>query len=131
MVGGPVPPGDTGASRTGRPFTAFTTLAGAIALGPFALGIAAARGSPSFTPLGWAAVLYIGTFGAALGYALWVWALERTTPTRVAVCLALNPLAAAVLAAAFLHEPLTARFLLGVAFVLAGIFATNHPAADA
>ena len=73
----------------------------------------------------------IGTFGAALGYALWVWALERTTPTRVAVCLALNPLIAAGLSAVFLHEPLNGRFLLGFAFVSIGIIATNHRAASA
>lgn len=102
-------------------FTALTMTAGALALAPLAAGLTLSRGWPSFTPLGWAAVLYIGTFGAAVGYSLWVWALERTTPTRVSLFLALNPLTATLLGAAFLEEPLTGRFLAGFLAVLLGL----------
>ena len=80
-----------------------------------------------FTPLGWAAVLYIGTFGASVGYSLWVFALKNTTPTRVAIFLSLNPLAATLLGWALLAEPLTPRFVIGLIAVLAGIMITNRP----
>ncbi len=68
----------------------------------------------------------IGAFGAAGGFVLWVWALERMAPTRVVVFFALNPLAATVLAAWLLAEPVTVWFLLGLACVLGGIFIVNR-----
>lgn len=69
----------------------------------------------------------MGTFGAAIGYSLWVWALERTTPTRVAIFLTLNPLTATFLGGALLDEPITWRFIAGLVVVLAGIVITNSP----
>jgi drug/metabolite transporter (DMT)-like permease len=80
---------------------------------------------------GWAALGFVGAFGAAGGFLLWVWALERMTPTRVVVFLALNPIAATVLAAWLLAESVTVWFLLGLAFVLAGIFVVNWGRGDA
>jgi drug/metabolite transporter (DMT)-like permease len=62
-----------------------------------------------------------------LGYGLWVWALERTSPGRVAVFLALNPLAAAALGAILLHERITPGFAAGFVLVVLGILATNRP----
>ncbi len=38
-------------------------------------------------------------FGGAAAFYLWVFALERTTPTRVANTMTINPLAASLLAA--------------------------------
>jgi drug/metabolite transporter (DMT)-like permease len=108
-------------------FTALTMTAAGVALLPLAVGIAVARGLPTLTPVGWTAVAYIGVFGAAIGYGLWVWALKQITPTRVAVCLALNPLAATVLGAALLGEPITSRFVGGFLLVAAGIVVTNLP----
>jgi drug/metabolite transporter (DMT)-like permease len=78
-----------------------------------------------FTPQGWAAVAFIGSFGAAGAFFLWVWALERMSPTRVVVFLTLNPLVATALAAWLLAEDVTAWFLVGLACVLAGIFVVN------
>ena len=101
--------------------TAGTMTAGALATVPLAAAAAWTHGLPSFTAPGWAAVLFIGTFGAAIGYGLWVWALRATTPSRVAVFLALNPLAATVLGVAYLGEPLGPEFILGMVIVWAGI----------
>jgi drug/metabolite transporter (DMT)-like permease len=69
----------------------------------------------------WAAVLFIGVFGAALNFYLWVWALERTTPTRVATTITINPVSASLLAALLLGEPIRLNLALGIAAVLAGI----------
>ena len=88
-------------------FTTLTMTVGALALAPFAVGVSLMRGLLVLTPLGWTAVLYTGTFGAGIGYFLWVWALERTTPSRAAIFLSLNPLTAMLLGAAFLNEPVT------------------------
>ncbi len=55
-----------------------------------------------FTWGGWLAVLFIGV-SSGLGYYLWLWALSRTTPTRVTVFLALSPVTAIGLVALVLR----------------------------
>src|ERR1700709_862294 len=47
----------------------------------------------------WIAGLYLGIAGGALAFILWVLALERASPTRVAATMTVNPVAAAPLAA--------------------------------
>src|SRR5215831_11219517 len=39
----------------------------------------------------WMAVVYLGVFGGAAAFFLWVFALERTTPTRTAITMTINP----------------------------------------
>jgi drug/metabolite transporter (DMT)-like permease len=80
---------------------------------------------PRLGAAGWAAVVFLGTFGAAVGFSLWVWALQRMTPTRTAVFLTLNPIAATSSAALLLGEEITAAFLFGLLLVLAGIVMAN------
>jgi drug/metabolite transporter (DMT)-like permease len=82
-------------------------------------GLAATR---SFGAGQWTAVLCLGVFGGAAAFYLWVYALERTTPTRVANTMTVNPIAASLLAAALIGEPLGAHLVLGVAAVGAGIW---------
>jgi len=53
----------------------------------------------------WLAGLYLGVGGGALAFILWVLALQRTTPTRVATTMTVNPVAAALLAAYLVGEP--------------------------
>ncbi|MCE2485220.1 MAG: DMT family transporter [Desulfurellaceae bacterium] len=108
-------------------FTVLSMGIGALSLAPFTLGLGMAQGWPAFTPSGWIAVLYIGTFGGGIGYALWVWALAHTTPTRVAIFLTLNPLTATLLGGTFLDEPITPRFVIGLLAVLTGIVAVHYP----
>ena len=108
-------------------FTALSMGLGALSLAPLTLGLGLVQGWPTFTPSGWAAVVYIGTFGGGIGYALWVWALAHTSPTRVAIFLTLNPLTATLLGGAFLDEPITPRFVMGLLAVLAGIVAVHYP----
>ena len=108
-------------------FTALSMGLGALSLAPFTLGLGLAQGWPTFTPLGWTAVVYIGTFGGGIGYALWVWALAHTSPTRVAIFLTLNPLTATLLGGTFLDEPITLRFAVGLLAVLTGIVAVHYP----
>lgn len=76
----------------------------------------------SFGTAQWAAALYLGAFAGALGFYLWVYALERTTPTRVANTITVSPIAAALLAAVLVGEPIGGSLLLGVAAVGTGIW---------
>src|SRR4029079_11780319 len=52
----------------------------------------------SFAAPQWIAAVYLGIGGGALAFILWVLALERASPTRVANTMTLNPIAAGLLA---------------------------------
>jgi drug/metabolite transporter (DMT)-like permease len=66
--------------------------------------------------------------GGALAFILWVLALQRATPTRVANTMTVNPVAAALLATVLLGEPITLNLLAGLIAVFAGIWiATTVP----
>jgi drug/metabolite transporter (DMT)-like permease len=80
---------------------------------------------PRFTAGGWAAVGFIG-LASGIGYYLWLWALNRTTPTKVTVFLALSPLTAAALGALFLGESLSTAALVGLVSVVLGLAAAHH-----
>jgi drug/metabolite transporter (DMT)-like permease len=68
------------------------------------------------------AVVYLGVFGGALAFYLWVFALQRTTPTRVASTMTVNPIAASLLAALIVGEPVGLPLLVGIVAVGTGIW---------
>lgn len=70
----------------------------------------------------WLAGLYLGVAGGALAFILWVLALQRASPTRVATTMTVNPIAAALLAQQLVGEPITLDLLLGLIAVFAGIW---------
>lgn len=91
--------------------------------------LAQALGAPTMSPqlstTGWLAIGFIGLFGAAVSYMLWLWALRYTTPTLVAVALPMNPLMALLWGAVLLGEPVTTSMIVGFVLVLVGIATTN------
>ena len=62
----------------------------------------------------WIAGIYLGVAGGALAFILWVLALERASPTRVANTMTVNPLAAGLLATQLVGEPITPNLVLGL-----------------
>ena len=82
-------------------------------------GLAASRG---FGAGEWTAVACLGVLGGAAAFYLWVYALERTTPTRVANTMTINPIAASLLAAVLVGEPLGINLLVGIGAVGFGIW---------
>lgn len=103
---------------------AFTSLA--MAAGSLSLSlVAAARGSfgvlGGFGPPQWIALAYVGIFGGAISFLLWGFALERTTPTLVAISMTVSPVTAACVGALLLGEPIQANVVLGIFSVLGGI----------
>lgn len=88
--------------------------------------VAAATGglavTSSFGVAQWAAVLYLGAFGGAAAFFLWVLALQMTTPTRVANTMTVNPLAASLLAALIVAEPIGLNLMVGLGAVAGGIW---------
>jgi drug/metabolite transporter (DMT)-like permease len=75
-----------------------------------------------FTAPQWIAGIYLGVGGGALAFILWVMALERATPTRVATTMTVNPIAAGLLAATLVGEPITPNLVVGLVAVFAGIW---------
>ena len=117
-----------------RPFIArssslaFVTGGMAAGSGCMALISAASGGlaaSTTFSLTQWVAIFYLSVFGAALTFFLWVFALERTTPTRVANAITINPVVAALLAALLLGEPIGANLLVGIVAISVGVWVAS------
>ena len=84
----------------------------------------------SFTPAQWLAGVYLGVAGGALAFILWVMALQRASPTRVANTMTVNPIAAGLLATQLVGEPITLNLIGGLIAVFIGILiATTEGAA--
>jgi drug/metabolite transporter (DMT)-like permease len=79
----------------------------------------------------WTAGIYLGIGGGALAFILWVLALDRATPTRVANTMTLNPIAAALLASALIGEPITLNLIVGLVAVFAGLWIATTESAGA
>ena len=96
--------------------------AGAIAL--VAIGLTTGRMAVlrGFGTAQWIAGAWLGIGGGALAFILWVLALQRASPTRVASTMAVNPMAAALLAGALVGEPITINLALGLLAAFAGIW---------
>src|SRR3989440_5848092 len=96
------------------PFTTMSMGVGAACL----IVISCCRGS--FTPVAafgkpqWLAATYLGAFGSALTFYLWAFALARTTPTRVAISVTVNPVAASLCGAILVQEPLGWHLVGGI-----------------
>ena len=104
------------------PFTTLAMASGAVVL----IILSMLRGSfapvDAFGPPQWLGVLYLGAFGSALTFYLWAFALDRTTPTRVAISVTVNPVAASLVGATLLGEPLRWNLTAGIVTVFIGIW---------
>ena len=102
-------------------------LTAGMGIGAFCLVVLAWRSAgfavvSSFGVAQWIAILYLGLGGAAVNFYLWVFALQHTTPTRVASTITVTPITASALAAVLIGEPIGPGLAVGVAAVLAGIW---------
>jgi drug/metabolite transporter (DMT)-like permease len=114
-----------------RPFIARSSALGFLAVGmgtgaAALILLGAATGSflvlKNFGTAQWIAGLYLGIGGGAAAFILWVMALARASPTRVANTMTVNPIAAALLATQLVGEPITPNLVFGLVAVFAGIW---------
>ena len=120
-----------------RPFIAraspLTFLIGGMGIGAAALfAIAMARsGADVVAAMGqaqWLAVGYAALIATPVALWLWIFALDRASPTRVASTMAMHPVSASILASVIIGEPLELNLVIGVIAVLAGIWiAASEP----
>ncbi len=85
----------------------------------------------AFGPSQWIAGIYLGVGGGAAAFILWVLALQRASPTRVANTMTINPIAAALLAHQIVGEPITLNLVIGLLAVFSGIWIATTDAAKA
>jgi drug/metabolite transporter (DMT)-like permease len=106
------------------PVSAFAMLASVGFLAVLAAGEGFFGSLPCFTGSGWLAVVFIG-ISSGIGYYLWLWALNHTTPTKVTVFLALSPITAAGLGGLLLGERVSMMLFLGLACVVIGLWVAH------
>lgn len=103
------------------PLSAIAMLASVIFLALFAGGEGFFGALPQFTMGGWLSIAFIG-LSSGVGYYLWLWALNHTTPTKVTVFLALSPITAALLGVLFLDEKMSVASVIGLICVALGLW---------
>ena len=104
--------------------TAYTLLAGALFLLPFLPGALPQLAAPGGAQAA-AAVVALGVFPAAIGYAAWTYALGRFGAARAANFLYLVPPLAALFGFAAIGESLSALTLVGGAIAILGVVIVN------
>jgi drug/metabolite transporter (DMT)-like permease len=98
---------------------------GAVALiivGFFTGSIAALN---SFGTAQWTAGIYLGVAGGAAAFILWVLALQRATPTRVANTMTVNPITASLIATLIIGEAVGVSLIVGMVAVFVGIWVAS------
>lgn len=108
-------------------FTVVAMGVGALALVLVSMGRGSFEPASRFGPGQWAALGFLGAFGGALTFFLWAFALQRTTPTRVAISIAVNPIAAALVGALLVGETLRWNLCIGIGAVISGIWIATRP----
>jgi drug/metabolite transporter (DMT)-like permease len=101
--------------------TALAMAAGAAALTVAWAAWHAGGAAPRIDATGWTSILYIGMAGGALSFFLYAWSLDRSAPTTTMILLPLNPIAALIVGALWLGEPLRLSLFAGLALVIIGI----------
>lgn len=123
-----------------RPFIQRSSALGFLAVGMGAgaaalilLGLVTGRVAvlATFGAAQWIAGIYLGVGGGALAFILWVMALQRASPTRVANTMTVNPIAAGLLAAQLVGEPITWNLVFGLVGVFTGILIATTTARSA
>jgi drug/metabolite transporter (DMT)-like permease len=94
---------------------AFCLLVWALAIHGF--DAAAQFGTPQ-----WLAIAYLGIIGSAGAFILWVFALSRTSPTKTAVTITVNPVFASIVGAVAIGEGIGLNLIVGLAAVAVGIW---------
>ena len=88
----------------------------------WALAIHGFDAAAQFGPPQWLAIVYLGVVGSAGAFILWVFALSRTSPTKTAVTITVNPVFASIVGAIAIGEGIGLNLIVGLAAVAVGIW---------
>jgi drug/metabolite transporter (DMT)-like permease len=96
--------------------------AAALCLLVWALAIDGFAAAEHFDLSQWIAIAYLGVIGSAGAFILWVFALSRTSPTKTAVTITVNPVFASIVGALAIGEGIGLNLIVGLAAVVVGIW---------
>jgi drug/metabolite transporter (DMT)-like permease len=96
--------------------------AAALCLLLWAVAIHGFDAAAHFEPTQWLAIVYLGVIGSAGAFILWVFALSRTSPTKTAVTITVNPVFASIVGAFAIGEGIGVNLIAGLAAVAVGIW---------
>jgi len=96
--------------------------AAALCLLVWALAIHGFDAAVGFGAPEWLAIVYLGVVGSAVAFILWVVALARTSPTKTAVTITINPVFASIVGALAIGEGIGLNLIAGLAAVAVGIW---------
>ena len=96
--------------------------AAALCLLLWAVAIHGFDAAAHFEPTQWLAIAYLGVIGSAGAFILWVFALSRTSPTKTAVTITVNPVFASIVGAFAIGEGIGVNLIAGLAAVAVGIW---------
>lgn len=96
--------------------------AAALCLLLWAVAIHGFDAAAHFEPTQWLAIAYLGVIGSAGAFILWVFALSRTSPTKTAVTITVNPVFASIVGAFAIGEGIGVNLIAGLAAVALGIW---------
>ena len=115
-------------SALGRASAFQVTWAGCVAatlfLLPFAPSLVRDIGRAGITAFGW--IVYLGIFPTAIGFAMWTFALQRTSAGRMGSMIYLVPTVAVLLGWALLGETPPWQAILGGGLCLAGVYLASR-----
>lgn len=83
-------------------------------------------GAGSIPPSGWAALVYVIVFATALGQQAWLYGVSGIGPSRAGIFTNLIPVSALLLSFLILGESLDLIKMLGIGFVLGGVWLVNR-----
>ena len=83
-------------------------------------------GVGSIPPSGWAALVYVIVFATALGQQAWLYGVSGIGPSRAGIFTNLIPVSALLLSFVILGESLALIKMLGIGFVLGGVWLVNR-----
>ena len=85
-------------------------------------------GVGSIPPSGWVALVYVIVFATALGQQAWLYGVSGIGPSRAGIFTNLIPVSALLLSFVILGESLDLIKVLGIGFVLGGVWLVNRTA---
>ena len=110
-------------------FAGLQMLAAAVSLGAIALALGQFEVPRGWTV--WGALVVTGVFASALGFLVQTWAQQRTTATRTALALTMEPVWAGFFGYTLAGDRLGAVGWAGAGLIMAGIVLSEPAAADA
>ncbi|NNF99559.1 MAG: DMT family transporter [Desulfobacteraceae bacterium] len=103
----------------------YSAFIGTIALLPPALWEGVVTGCFDYTVTDWLSLGYLGIFGTVLGFVWYYDGIQAIGPSKASLFINLVPISAILSAYIILDEPISSSLLVGVVFVVTGIYMTT------